>query len=81
MSVAIAVNLATVGAQESAEDAAIRKVIADRQSAWTAGDEQGCARLLTPAARSRTVFVLVKQADRRWLIAAQRAGQQDQSAR
>lgn len=131
-----------VAYQNSSDETAITQVIADRQRAWNAGDEQGYARLLTPdadiasssgriargrdaviqlyreqrsgvfagaststrvvqirligdnvalvdvdreltglqantvATRSRTVFVLVKQPDLRWLITAQRAGQQ-----
>ena len=133
-----------LSAQKDAAEQAILKVIADRQTAWNAGDEQGYARLLTEdadiasssgriargreavvqlyreqrvgvfagattstrvvqirlinpdvalvdvdreltglrttavAPRSRTVFVFVKQRDGRWLIAAQRAGPQNQ---
>ena len=132
-----------VSAQKSSDEQAILKVIADRQTAWNAGDEQGYGRLLTDdadiasssgriargreaviqlyreqrvgvfagattstrvvqlrlirpdvalvdvdreltglrtttvAPRSRTVFVLVKQRDQRWLITAQRAGPQE----
>ena len=128
--------------QGLADERAVAKVIADRQTAWNAGDAEGYARLLTPdadlssssgqiargrdaviqlylkqraevfagattamtvvqtrlitpdvaivdvdrelsnlnagpaAPRARSTFVLVKQADGRWLITAQRAGTQ-----
>jgi uncharacterized protein (TIGR02246 family) len=48
--VAFALLPLTIASQNAPDASAINKVIADRQSAWNAGDEQAYARLLTPDA-------------------------------